>query len=129
VLVPPKRTRAAHRRGSAFPPAQLEAVRKLQRVWDEVHAMGRDREAAGGSGLTLVDAVDSLSSLSLWNLIASKLEAPARSWPPIRGLYLYGERPRARARSNSLAWVRMRAEACLRRWRGQRQDDADGPFL
>jgi hypothetical protein len=110
----------------ASPSAQLEAIRKLQRVWDEVHALGRDREA-GGSGLTLVDAVgDSASIWGLWKTIARKLEAPPRSGPPIQGLYLYGARAPARARSNVCERT---ADACVRRRRRQRQDDADGLVL
>jgi predicted ATPase len=87
----------------ASPCAQLEAIRKLQRVWDEVHALGRDREA-GGSGLTLVDAVgDSASSWGLWKMIARKLEAPPRSGPPIQGLYLYGAHAPTRAATSASA--------------------------
>jgi hypothetical protein len=70
----------------------MEAIRKLQRVWEDVqHCAGG---AAGeASGLTLVDAVGSGSSWSLWDIIAGKADTSAAPLAPIRGLYLYGEAP------------------------------------
>ena len=71
--------------------AQLDAVRKLQRVWNELDAADGLAEERGGSGLTLVDSIGGSSTWSLWNRIAKKLEvAPPPS--QIRGLYLYGQR-------------------------------------
>ena len=70
--------------------AQLDAVRKLQRVWDELDAADGLAEERGGSGLTLVDSIGGSSTWSLWNRIAKKLEvAPPPSL--IRGLYLFGQ--------------------------------------
>ena len=70
--------------------AQLDAVRKLQRVWDELDAVDGLAEERGGSGLTLVDSIGGSSTWSLWNRIAKKLEV-APPPPQIRGLYLYGQ--------------------------------------
>ena len=74
---------------------QLEAIRKLQRLWDDLDATGGLEEERGSSGLTLVDSIGGSSTWSLWNRIAKKLEALPAPPPPVRGLYLYGQRASA----------------------------------
>ena len=81
---------------------QLDAVRKLQRVWDELDAVDGTAEERGGSGLTLVDSIGGSSTWSLWNRIAKKLEV-APPPPQIRGLYLYGQQTVAHAAAAAAA--------------------------
>jgi hypothetical protein len=87
--------------------AQLEAIRKLQRVWEDVEGCpDRASAAESGSGLTLVDAVGQPAAWSLWDLISQV--AKSAPLPPIRGLYLYGQpaRPAGRAVPRSCADAR-----------------------
>jgi hypothetical protein len=65
-------------------------------LWDDLDATGGLEEERGSSGLTLVDSIGGSSTWSLWNRIAKKLEAPPAPPPPVRGLYLYGQRAAAR---------------------------------
>ena len=99
---------------------QLDAVRKLQRVWDEIDAADGLADERGSSGLTLVDSIGGSSTWSLWNRIAKKLEAAPEPPPRIRGLYLYGQH-------QPLLMLRRVTDVQLcNRWGWHWQDDAHG---
>lgn len=111
--------------------AQLEAVRKLQRVWDDVKAVGGlAEEEHSSSGLTLVDSLGGSSSWghsSLWQRLARKLEAPPAPPPPVRGLYLFGARSPLGQPLAAAAGVLTLVLSLRRRRHGQ--DDANGRLL